>query len=152
MGRADSPVNFQMVVVANTGQEALAGRDAAAGQAGSDATLAPSAAALAVSHAALAAIAVAQDDTAVVESAADLAGSAADLAGSAAALAAATIAPVAVNPLQITTVAARQRCQHTLSPLLLLIVRLACPILAPSSTLGPSPFPLDLHLAMGPNI
>ena len=30
--------------------------------------------------------------------------------------------------------------------------RLGCPILAPSSTLGPSPFPLDLHLAMGPNI
>ena len=30
--------------------------------------------------------------------------------------------------------------------------KLGCPILAPSSTLGPSPFPLDLHLAMGPNI
>ena len=128
-------------MVGNAGQEALAG-STAAGQAGSDATLAPSAAALAVSRAALAAIAAPQDDTAVV-------GSAADLAGSAAALAAAAIAPVAVNPLQITTVAARQ---PTLSPWLLLIVRLACPILAPSSTLGPSPFPLDLHLAMGPNI
>ena len=140
MGGADShqmgvmePIEWSPMV-GNAGQEALAG-SAAASQAGSDATLAPSAAALAVSRAALAAIAAAQDDTAVV--------------GSAAALAAAAIAPVAVNPLQITTVAARQ---PTLSPWLLLIVRLACPILAPSSTLGPSPFPLDLHLAMGPNI
>ena len=133
MAKTDSAVNPQMGAVANASQEALAG-STAAGQAGSDATLAPSAAALAVSRAAIAA---AQDDTAVV-------GSTADLAGSAAALAAAAIAPV--------NVAARQRCQPTLSPLLLLIVRLACPILTPSSTLGPSPFPLDLHLAMGPNI
>ena len=33
-------------------------------------------------------------------------------------------------------------------------IRLGCPILAPAQSpiLGPSPFPLDLHLAMGPNI
>ena len=134
MGGADPPVNPQMgamewpPMVVNTGQEALAWSAATAGQAGSDATLAPSGparATLAVSHATLAvsratlavsraAIAVAQDDTA-------LAGSGANLAGSTAALAvAAAIVPAAVNLLQITTVAARQRCHPTLSPLLLL--------------------------------
>ena len=30
--------------------------------------------------------------------------------------------------------------------------RLGCPFLAPSSTLGPSPFPWHPHLALGPNI
>ena len=131
-------------VVANTGQETLAG---------SDATLAPSAGALAVSRATLAEIEATEagNDTALAVSGADLAGSAAAALAATIALHATLGAPVAVNLLQIATVAARQRCQPTLSPLLLLI-RLGCPILAPSSTLGPSPFPLDLHLAMGTNI
>ena len=111
-------------MVVNTGQEALAWSAATAGQVGSHATLAPSGparatlavsrATLAVNGATLAGIAApeAENDTGLVVSGADLAGSAAALAAAAIALRA--------TLLQIATVAARQRCHPTLSPLLLL--------------------------------